>query len=100
MTPQCAIAPALVLNSIDRCILGAPQGKGYQRRPQPPRHLLPQPPLQLLPHPPPRNSRTIRRSKIAPMVALTIALSTPVPRGIPIDGDNQLPIIVPKIPPT
>jgi hypothetical protein len=48
----------------------------YQRRPQPPLHLLPHPP-------PPRKSRTTRRSNIAPMVALTIALITPVPRCMP-----------------
>jgi hypothetical protein len=48
----------------------------YQRRPQPPLHLLPHPP-------PPRKSRTTRSSSIAPMVALTIALITPVPRWMP-----------------
>src|SRR5712672_1690282 len=48
----------------------------YHRRPQPPLHLLPHPP-------PPRKRRTTRRSNIAPMVALTIALITPVPRWMP-----------------
>jgi hypothetical protein len=46
------------------------------RRPQLPPHLLP--------HPlPPRSSRTMSSSNTAPMVALTIALITPVPRWMP-----------------
>src|SRR3982074_2672905 len=54
----------------------AARGTRYARRPHPPLHLLPHPP-------PPRKRRTTRRSNIAPMVALTIALITPVPRWMP-----------------
>ena len=48
----------------------------YHRRPQLPPHLPPDPL-------PPRSSRTMSSSNIAPMVALTIALITPVPKWMP-----------------
>ena len=38
------------------------------------------------------------RSSTAPMVALTMALISPVPRWIPSWGSNQLPKKAPKIP--
>jgi hypothetical protein len=50
-------------------IARAMEGEGYQRR-RPPR-----PPPK-----PPRRSPTTRSSKIAPIVALMIALTIPVPR--------------------
>jgi len=49
------------------------RGRYHHRR-------LPQPPKR----PPPSRSRTTTRSKTAPMVALTIAETIPVPRWIPI----------------
>jgi hypothetical protein len=74
---------APMLSPFRHVVLLAARATRYHRRPQPPPHLLPQPPPHLLPQPPPpRNSLTIRSSRIAPMVALTIALITPVPRWI------------------
>jgi hypothetical protein len=59
-------------DSMLNVVLRAARETSYHRRPQLP-HLLPQPL-------PPRNNRTIRSNKIAPIVALTIALIMPVPR--------------------
>src|SRR5207237_6730516 len=54
---------------------------------QPP-HLLLQPAL-------PPSSLTTRSSNIAPIVAFTMALTTPVPGCIPTRGSSQLPIQAP-----
>src|SRR5438067_10559076 len=66
-------------------------GARYQRRRQPPPHRPPPPP-------PPPSSLTSRSSNIASTVALTIALSTPVPRWTPSRGNTQLPMKAPTIP--
>ena len=63
-------------------------GLYHQRR-------LPQPPPK---RPPPRRSRTTSKSMTAPMVALMIAETIPVPRWIPIRGSNQSPMNAPITP--
>jgi hypothetical protein len=69
--PNFAFHSSLPIDSARRGVCLPRIGMRYQRRPQPPLHLLP--------HPlPPRKSRTTKRSNIASMIALPIALITPV----------------------
>src|SRR6266540_2821257 len=63
-------------------------------------HRLPQAPPQFPRHPPPppRMSLMISNRIRAPMVALTIAATRPVPRWMPSCGSSQLPMKAPMIP--